>query len=550
MLKQLFIQNYSLIESLDISFEQGLTVITGETGAGKSIILGAISLLLGQRADSKSLFDAEKKCIIEGSFNVDQHPTLPALFDELSLDFEPICTIRREINPQGKSRSFINDTPVNLEALKEIGLELVDIHSQQDTWWMSQPEFLLNMVDAYAGNAPILQAYQTAYKTYQTKLQLVEQLERTLEKGIENQDYLQFQLDELLAAKLQAQELQELEQTIQKLSHAEQIHEKLIQMAQLISESEVSGLDQIKAALQQAQAIARWSEEYEGWKNRIESIWIELKDLGLEISAEAESFQSDPQVLETAQKRYDVLQRLLQKHRKQTIEELISVRDSLDADLQGMNHSDETLKQAKIALNEAVTQANVLAKQLSDSRKACFEPIQKELTATMQQVGMENVQFSWELEEKGLSNNGTDKVQLLFSANKGTAPKPFKQIASGGELSRLMLAIKALLANKKNMPTLILDEIDTGVSGEVAFKMAEILKKMSVGHQLMAITHLYQIAAAGKKQFFVYKDHLGARTISRIKELSEAERIDEIAKMIGGNDGYEALKENVKQLLK
>jgi DNA repair protein RecN (Recombination protein N) len=321
-------------------------------------------------------------------------------------------------------------------------------------------------------------------------------------------------------------------------------------MAQLISESEVSGLDQIKAALQQAQAIARWSEEYEGWKNRIESIWIELKDLGLEISAEAESFQSDPQVLETAQKRYDVLQRLLQKHRKQTIEELISVRDSLDADLQGMNHSDEALKQAKIALNEAVAQANVLAKQLSDSRKACFEPIQKELTATMQQVGMENVQFSWELEEKGLSNNGTDKVQLLFSANKGTAPKPFKQIASGGELSRLMLAIKALLANKKNMPTLILDEIDTGVSGEVAFKMAEILKKMSVGHQLMAITHLHQIAAAGKKQFFVYKDHLGARTISRIKELSEAERIDEIAKMIGGNDGYEALKENVKQLLK
>ena len=549
MLKHLFIQNYSLIESLDISFEDGLTVITGETGAGKSIILGAISLLLGQRADNKSLFDADKKCIIEGQFEVSKHPFLPAIFDSFSLDFESICTIRREINPQGKSRSFINDTPVNLDALKEIGIELVDIHSQQDTWWMSQPDFLINLVDSYAGHSELIQQYQQAYTNFQMALSSLNELKENLERGRENQDFLQFQLDELVSAKIELGELKDLEQTIQKLSHAEQIHERLVQLAGAISESDHSGLDQIKVALQHVQAISRWSEDYEQWKNRIESIWIDLKDLALEISGEAESFQSDPSELERSQRRFDQLHRLLQKHKKSELVELVELRDSLEKQLGVLNFSDESIKMAQKKFDATVEELEKLGKKLSASRERQLEPIRAELIETMRQVGMENVQFMWELESKNYGANGGDKLQLLFSANKGASLKPFKQIASGGEMSRLMLAIKSLLANKKNMPTLILDEIDTGVSGEVAFKMAEILKRMSGSHQLVAITHLHQIAAAGKKQLYVFKDHRGAKTISKIKELTYEERVEEIAKMIGGNEGFESLKENVKLLL-
>lgn len=549
MLKQLFIQNYSLIEALDISFDRGLTAITGETGAGKSIILGAVSLLLGQRADSKSLFDSEKKCIIEGVFDVSKHPILPAIFEKLELDFENSCTIRREINPQGKSRSFINDTPVNLDALKEIGIELVDIHSQQDTWWMSQPEFLINMIDSYAQHADLLGQYTRHFQLYQQRKIAFTNLKKSVEEGNQNLDYLQFQLDELCAANLKEGELEELESIAHKLSNAEQIHEKLIALAHFISASEESGLNQIKSALNQAQSIAKWSDDYTTWKNRIESIWIELKDLGLEIENEAESFQSDPILLENSLSRIDLLNRILKKHRKDSIIELIGLRSELEIQVNLFSNSDKELQKAEQELENALQELSKSAEFLSKKRHACFDAISKELIQTMQLLGMENVQFQWEMDEKSFAENGKDKIQLLFSANKGTSLKPFKQIASGGELSRLMLAIKALLANKKNMPTLILDEIDAGVSGDIAFKIAEILKSMGQNHQIIAITHLHQLAAAGKKHFFVYKDHLGEKTISKIKELKAEDRIDEIAKMIGGNNGYESLRENVKKLL-
>jgi len=549
MLKQLFIQNYSLIESLDISFEQGLTAITGETGAGKSIILGAISLLLGQRADSKSLFDTSKKCIIEGSFEVSNHLNLPQIFEKLGLDFEATCTIRREINPAGKSRSFVNDTPVNLDALKEIGIELVDIHSQQDTWWMSEPEFLINMVDSYAQHTMLLEQYTQHYAHYLEKKQQVATLKKSIEEGNQQVDYLQFQLDELVSAQLKEHELPELETLAHKLSNAEQIHEKLVALAHYISVSEESSLQQIKTALSHAQSLSKWSDEYSSWKNRIESIWIELKDLGLEIENEAEDFQSDPVTLENAQNRLDLLHRLLKKHRKDSVKELIEWQEDLAQQVNLFNNSDKALQEAASELEKALEELNNIASELSNKRRACFDSISKELVQTMQLLGMENVQFAWEFEEKSFSNNGKDRIQLLFSANKGSSLKPFKQIASGGELSRLMLAIKALLAHKKNMPTLILDEIDAGVSGDIGFKIAEILKAMGHHHQIIAITHLHQIASAGQKHYFVFKDHQGEKTISKIKELTSDDRIDEIAKMIGGNDGYESLRENVKKLL-
>jgi len=549
MLKQLFIQNYSLIESLDISFDKGLTAITGETGAGKSIILGAISLLLGQRADTKSLFDVEKKCIIEGIFDVSNHGNLPEVFEKLGLDYENFCTIRREINPQGKSRSFINDTPVTLEILKDIGIELVDIHSQQDTWWMSQPEFLIKMIDSYAQHSNLLDSYQTNYHLYLQQKQVFEQVKKALEEGNQQADYVQFQLEELQAANLQVGELEELEALVQKLSNAEQIHEKLQALAHFISVSEESALQQIKLALNQVQSIAKWSNDYAHWKERIESIWIELKDLGPSIEDEAENFQFDPIVLENAQQRVDLIHRLLKKHRKDSLEELISLRQELEDQVYLFTNSDKELAKAAHELEKAMEALSSVAEKLSEERTKCFEPVTKELIQTMKLLGMENVQFQWEIEDKNFTENGKDKIQLLFSANKGTVLKPFKQIASGGELSRLMLAIKALLANKKNMPTLILDEIDAGVSGDIGFKIAEILKAMGQNHQIIAITHLHQLAAAGKKHFFVYKDHMGEKTISKIKELLAEERIDEIAKMIGGLQGYESLRENVKQLL-
>ncbi len=549
MLKQLFIQNYSLIESLDISFEQGLTAITGETGAGKSIILGAVSLLLGHRADGKSLFDPEKKCIIEGSFDVSSLKNLPEIFDNLSLDFEDICTIRREINPQGKSRSFINDTPVNLDALKEIGIELVDIHSQQDTWWMSQPEFLINLVDSFADNSTLLEQYRKDFHLFQEKKNALENLQITIEKGNQNVDYIQFQLQELEAAQLQADELEELEQLANKLSNGEQIHEKLVYLANHISASEEAALNQIKAALGHAQSLSKWSNEFDTWKERIESIWIELKDLGLEIENEAEGFQSDPILLEKTQNRIDLIYRLLKKHRKETCRELLILQATFEQQVSLYHHSDDELNKLKKEVELAFESLSKSAGKLREKRVACFDTICKQLIQTMQLLGMENVQFKWELEDKTFSENGKDRLQLLFSANKGTSLKPFKQIASGGELSRLMLAVKALIASKKSMPTLILDEIDAGVSGDVAFKIAEILKRMGAHHQIIAITHLHQLAAAGSKHFFVFKDHVGAKTISKIKELSGDERIDEIAKMIGGNKGYESLRENVKNLL-
>lgn len=549
MLQQLFIQNYALIESLNLTLEDGLTVITGETGAGKSIILGAVHLLLGQRADVKSLFDPEKKCIIEGTFNVAQIGGIADIFSTYDLDFENQCTIRREISPQGKSRSFVNDSPVNLDALKELGIALVDIHSQQDTWWMAHPDFIIQLIDAYSQNFEVLKNYQRAFKELQIAQKKLADLKIQFEKGIQQADYIQFQLRELQEAKLLSGELEELEQLAKKLGNAEHIHEKLVQLSKAISNSESSALDQIKFGLGQAQALGKWSEEYQNWRDRIESIWIELKDLGLEIENEAESFQSDPILLERTQKRIDLLNRLLQKHRVDSVDNLLTIQSELELQNQLISNSDEHLKAAEKENEIALDKVKSTAEILSVSRKACLEDITQQLKKSMQLMGMENIVLAWEVEEKVFAENGKDKIQLLFSANKGIAAKPFKQIASGGELSRLMLSIKALLAEKKNMPTLILDEIDTGVSGDVAFKIAEILNQMGGNHQIIAITHLHQIAAAGKKHFFVYKNHESAKTVSQIKELKSDERIDEIAKMIGGNAGYENLRENVKQLL-
>ncbi|MEY4274506.1 MAG: hypothetical protein RL638_1454 [Bacteroidota bacterium] len=549
MLKQLHIQNYALIDSVNLSLSDGLSVITGETGAGKSILLGAIALLMGARADSKSLYDPNKKCIIEGTFSLTNYPHISRLFEEEGLDFEEPCLIRREINAQGKSRSFVNDSPVNLDSLRKIGQELIDIHSQQDTWWMSHPEFSLEIVDSFAQNQELKNSYQYAFQDYLKAQERVNTIRKQAAEGQQGLDFKQYQFQELEAAQLREDEYELLEIAVEKGENAEQIHEKLASLANLLSVDEFSSIQQMRLALQQAQALSKWDPTYEAWKTRLESIWIELKDLASEVEGEAEDFQTDPATLLIQQQRLDVLNRLLQKYQVKEIATLIEIRNDLDDQIAQYTNLDQALSDALAALGESEKLASKAAKSLSENRKQVLDSILKQLTESLSALGIPNASLAWEIEEREMRISGIDKIQLLFSANKGLSPKPFKQVASGGELSRLMLSIKHLLAQKRALPTLILDEIDTGVSGEIAIKIGQMLTQMSQGHQLIAITHLPQIAAAGNSHWYVYKDHAGEKTVSSLRKLEGEERVDEIAKMIGGQQGYLDLKDNVRKLI-
>jgi DNA repair protein RecN (Recombination protein N) len=550
MLRQLHIQNYALIDSVNLSLSEGLSVITGETGAGKSILLGAIALLMGARADGKSLYDPEKKCIIEGTFALTKYPHIRQLFEEEGLDFEDPCIIRREINPAGKSRTFVNDSPVVLESLRKIGQELIDIHSQQDTWWMSHPDFSLELIDSFAQNSLLKSSYISAYQAFLNAQEYVDSLNKQSASGIKGFDFMQFQFQELDAAQLKEDEYETLEIAVEKGENAEQIHEKLAGLANLLSIDEFSSIQQIRLALQQAQSLSKWDPAYEAWKVRLDSIWIELKDLASEVEHEAEDFQTDPASLLIQQQRLDLLNRLLQKYQVKDIASLIQLRNQLDDQIASFSNLDEALAKANAQLIQCQEEAQKAALILRESRLKVCKPLESQLTESLAALGIPNATLAWENTEREMRPSGIDKIQLLFSANKGLSPKPFKQVASGGELSRLMLSIKHLLAQKRALPTLILDEIDTGVSGEIAIKIGQMLTQMSQGHQLIAITHLPQIAAAGSSHWYVYKDHAGEKTVSSIRELNGEERVEEIAKMIGGQQGYLELKDNVRKLIK
>lgn len=549
MIKHLHIQNYALIDSIDLSLSDGLSVITGETGAGKSILLGAISLLMGARSDGKSLYNPDKKCIIEGSFSVAPYPHIQQIFEEEGIDFEEPCMIRREINPQGKSRTFVNDSPVNLDSLKKIGQELVDIHSQQDTWWLANADFTLELVDSFAQNQAIKSAYQTAFRAYSQALKSLQNLQKKAAEGTQGLDFLQFQFQELSDAKLVLQEYEQLRAQVEKGQNAEQIHERLVLLANHMSVSEISTIEQMRAAMQQANALSKFGDDYARWKTRLESIWLETKDLANEIEREAEQFQLDPNELLQLQQRLDLLNRLLQKYQVREIADLIQLRDDFDQQISGHANLDDALAQAAKLVTYSRKEAEQLAQKLQSSRKLVYTPITQKLQESLQALGIPNATLDWDLREQEMQLSGVDKIQLLFSANKGLAPKPFRQIASGGEMSRLMLSIKHLLAEKRALPTLILDEIDTGVSGEIAIKIGQMLAQMSKSHQIIAITHLPQIAAAGAHHWYVYKNHAGEKTVSSLRELKGEDRVDEIAKMIGGTQGYLELKENVRKLI-
>ena len=549
MLQKLSIRNYALIDSLDIEFDKGLNIITGETGAGKSIILGALSLILGQRAESKYFFNQDKKCVIEGGFFLADEQLKP-LFEGNDLDFQTETLLRREIAIDGKSRAFINDTPVNLATLKLVGEQLIAIHSQHATQEISNPDFQLLILDALANHQPLLKNYRQEFK----QLKLVEQQLKTLtqqtEEAKNKQDYEQFLFNELELAGLKEGEQEELELDLEKLTHAESIKRSLLNALGLISENETASTNLLKEASLQLNAVEKFDSTIATLNERLKSTLIELKDIAAEVSNLEENTEHNANRLEIIQERLDLFYSLQQKHRVSDNNALLAIQNQLSANLNAILNSDEKLEklQKNIAkLNESLLKK---AKELNANRNKAVTLAEKEIGKSLKQMSMPNATLSFNLTtQPQLNENGINEVQLMFTANAGQKLAPVGKVASGGELSRLMLAVKALLAKHTALPTLIFDEIDTGISGETALRVGEVIDGLANDMQIMAITHLPQIAAKGKSHYFVFKSEKADKTTTGIKRLSDDERINAIAEMLSGkNPGASALQ-NAKELL-
>ena len=548
MIQSLSIKNYALIETLELRPKSTLNIITGETGAGKSILLGAIGLLLGKRADVKVLYDASQKCVVEGIFEVDQ-PGLQPMFEAADLDYEPECVIRREISPTGKSRAFVNDTPVTLDVLKELGLRLVDVHSQHESLALGNRQFQLQTLDKIARHDDLLSAYQAQFKVYTALQKELEQLKNQSLEASRDLDYQQFILQELDEAKLQADEQKELEKELHVLDHAEEIKEKLTEATHILDESESSILSQLREVSQMISKIAGLKDNLNSMPERLESCSIELKDIADELANTNEQTAFDPERALLVKERLDLIFRLQQKHGVTDIEGLLQIQERLASELEGHENSDERIRQLTEQTAKAREQLLTAGKKLSASRQKASMALVRQIVEIIQSIGIENGALQIQLGDQEPTADGLDEIEFLFSANKGIAPKPLKNVASGGEFSRLIFAIKSVLAQKTAMPTVIFDEIDTGVSGEVAIQMVKMMSAMAERHQVIAISHLPQFAAAAKQHYFVYKDHASARSISRIKVLEDEERISNIAKMIGGNNPSNMAQESARELV-
>lgn len=549
MLASLSIKNFALIEQLDIRFSNEFSIITGETGAGKSILLGALGLVLGRRADLTSLKDKEQKCIIEAHFEIKAYALQP-FFEENDLDYEDTTIIRREILPSGKSRAFVNDSPVNLQELQQLGDFLLDIHSQHQTQELSNEEYQIQILDAIAGQQPLLQEYKGNLSKYKAVKARLKKLQSEKEALVKEQDYNSFLLEELLAANLKEGEQQEYEAVFEKLNNVEFIKESLDKSLAVADEEQIGvtqNLKEIKASLQK---IAGLSAEYQELFDRVSSVLIEFDDVSDEIRKHAETLMSDPEQLELVNQKLQLIYSLQKKHQVGTVEELLVIQNDLDNkavfadDLEAMIHSLEKELEATIVVLDAKAAA------ISESRKQAAPVLIEKIIAILSELGMPNARFEFEIKQTDTYLlSGKDEVQLLFSANKGTSFGLLKKVASGGEMSRIMLAVKAILANYTKLPTIIFDEIDTGVSGEIAHKMGDIMKKMSKQMQVFAITHLPQIAAKGNQHYKVFKSTQGENTVSELKLLGNEERIVEIAEMLSGKDISDSALNHAKSLL-
>lgn len=549
MLQKLSIRNYALIDTLEIDFNKGLNIITGETGAGKSIILGALSLILGQRAESKYFFNQDKKCVIEGSFLLADEQLKP-LFETNDLDFQAETLLRREIAADGKSRAFINDTPVNLGTLKLIGENLIAIHSQHATQEISNTDFQLLILDALANHQPLLKNYKQSYKQFKQLEQNLATLKQQTDEAKNKQDYEQFLFNELEQAALKAGEQEDIEQELEKLTHAESIKRSLLASTNLISESETAAINLIKEANLQLNSVEKFDPAIAELNERLKSVLIELKDLAIEISSVEEGTEHNAQRLETIQERLDLFYSLQQKHRVGNNAELLVIQEQLSDNLNAILNSDEQLEKLQKEIDELNALLFKQAKELDNNRRKAITIAEKEVGKSLKQMSMPNAALTFNLAtQTQLNSNGLNEVQLLFTANAGQQAAPVGKVASGGELSRLMLAVKALLAKHTALPTLIFDEIDTGISGETALRVGEVIDALATDMQIMAITHLPQIAAKGNSHYFVYKNEKADKTTTGIKKLSADERVGAIAEMLSGkNPGASALQ-NAKDLL-
>ena len=551
MLKRLAISNYALIDNLDITFSNDLNILTGETGAGKSIILGALSLILGQRAEGKYFFNQQKKCVIEGIFLVSAFH-LTDFFQDNDLDYEPETLLRREISADGKSRAFINDTPVNLATLKKLGEKLIDIHSQHATLEINDEDFQLLVIDTIAANQVILNTYNSTFKTYKRTQSRLKEMIIQSDKSKADIDYFQFQFDELEKANLSEHELAQLEQELDILIHSEEIKRSLLTAIDILSESDSAVITQLKEAGISLGTAEKYNTEIRGLNERINSSLIEVKDILAEIeSIEQKSFIDDTR-METINERLNVIYSLQKKHRVNSNIELIRIREELSNKLSSIVFADEDIEKLKLEHENLHAQLLEISGELHRSRMASIPQVEESVKATLQDVGMPNavLQINNErLPDGKFDLNGIDQIKFLFSANKGQAPLPMNKVASGGELSRLMLSIKSLIAVHTALPTIIFDEIDTGISGEVALKVGNIMEKLSENMQVIAITHLPQIAARGNSHYTVYKDEQSEITYTNIHKLNSEERIMEIAKMLSGNNPGESAIMNAKELL-
>ncbi len=548
MLQSLQVKNYALIKSLHFSPSEKLNTITGETGAGKSIMLGALGLILGQRADTKSLLDDSEKCIIEGTFNLAAYK-IESFFKENDLDYEAISTVRREIAPSGKSRAFINDTPTTLDVLKELGEQLVDIHSQHDTLFLKKNNFQLELIDAFADTTLELSAYQTGFSYYSNLKKELEKVKSSAENFKSELDYNSFLLNELEELNPQVGEEASLEQEMQLIDNAELIKTNLIQSNQLLDNPDTGATNFLYEAITSLKQIQHLSPAYAKLYERLLSSQTEIQDLAQELESENEAIEYDAARAEELKTRYDKLQRLLLKHHVESAQELIAIQDDLAEKVAKVTNLDDHILALEKQVAQTKEEALAFAKQLSDKRIASFEALASKIQELVAQLGMPEAKIHIQRNESGLTATGIDDIALLFSANKGIAPVTLKQAASGGEMSRLVFAIKYIMADKMALPTIIFDEIDTGISGEIALQMGKMMQQMAQNHQVIAITHLPQIASKGAMHFYVYKDTTSDKTMSAMRVLDAADRTKELAEMIGGKNPSESAFASARELL-
>ena len=549
MLQLLKIQNYALIDNIQIDWFPGFLTITGETGAGKSILIGALSLILGNRADTSVLKDAERKCIVEASFTL-TNPRIKVVFDRYDLDYDSDTIIRREINSKGKSRAFINDTPVNIKVLKELGDQLVDIHSQHQNLILKDNVFQLDVVDAYARNEKLLKDYQDLYKTFMDLQLQFESLKEKTDQASSDYDYYQFQFDQLEQANLAEGEQQELESELEKLNHAEEIKQNLSGAAYLLNNESSSILSQVREAGDCLRKIMDYYPKVREISERMESSYIELQDLSNEIEVINEDVEHDPGRIDYIRERLDELYALQHKHRVSEVDQLIQLRDDLQRKLEEINQYDFRLDDLEKKLENKRSELTEAGDKLSESRKNSIPDIEQKITAMLQELGIPNAAFKIRRTDLVKFNAyGSDHVEFLFSANKNVALEDISSVASGGELSRLMLSLKSTIAETKALPTIIFDEIDSGTSGDIADKMGSIMKGMAKNMQILNITHLPQIASKGDYHYKVYKRDDHDSTHTYIKRLTNEERIEEIAKMLSGEELTETALQHAREFL-